>query len=230
MGAGDPVSMFLLGLVGTGHCIGMCGPLVLAIPAREGRLVPHLLYHLGRLSTYAGIGALVGGAGAALSRVAASAGGDPLRLVARVQVGFSLLAGAFLLAFGLMRLGILREPAWMAAAVPTRIPGFGRVRRDVMARGGGLPVFVFGLMMGLLPCGLSYAAFALALTSGGGASGAVLLLCFGFGTVPGLLVVGTGASGLLRRYRGYSDLLSGVLLIGMSVSIGVDALQALLTS
>jgi len=100
----------------------------------------------------------------------------------------------------------------------------------MVSPGGGsrASVFLFGLMMGFLPCGLSYAAFARALASGGFLEGGLLLLCFGLGTVPGLFLVGTGASGFVRRYRQYSDLLSGMLMIGIAVSLAADALQAML--
>ena len=58
--------------------------------------------------------------------------------------------------------------------------------------------------------------------------GGLLLLSFGLGTVPGLFLVGTGASGFVRRYRQYSDLLSGMLMIGIAVSLSADALQVML--
>jgi len=221
-------SLFLLGFLGTGHCIGMCGPLVLAIPTQTGRISAHVFYNLGRITTYAGVGALMGGMGVGLSVLAGVAGGDPLAWIARIQVAFSLVASAFLLFFGMFRLGILTEPDWMAVASPVKIPGFRRVRGGVMGGESRTAIFLFGLMMGFLPCGLSYAAFAGALASGGLFSGGLLLLCFGLGTVPGLFLVGTGASGFVRRYRQYSDLLAGMLMIGIAVSLGADAMQAIL--
>ena len=224
----DLYSLFLLGLLGTGHCIGMCGPLVLAIPTQTGRISAHLLYNLGRIATYAGVGAFMGGVGVGLSVLAGAAGGDPLAWIARIQVAFSMAASALLLFLGLFRLGILVEPDWMAVASPLKIPGFHRVRDGVTGGENRASVFLFGLMMGFLPCGLSYAAFARALASGGVVEGGVLLLCFGLGTVPGLFLVGTGASGFVRRHRQYSDLLAGMLMIGIAVSLAADALQAML--
>ena len=224
----DLYSLFLLGFLGTGHCIGMCGPLVLAIPTQAGRISAHVFYNLGRIITYAGVGALMGGMGVGLSVLAGAAGGDPLAWIARIQIAFSLAASTFLLFLGLFRLGILAEPDWMAVASPVKIPGFHRVRGGVMGGKSRTAVFLFGLMMGFLPCGLSYAAFARALACGGVLEGGLLLLCFGLGTVPGLFLVGTGASGFARRYRQYSDLLSGMLMIGIAVSLAADALQALL--
>ncbi|MEW6441293.1 MAG: sulfite exporter TauE/SafE family protein [bacterium] len=222
------LALFLMGAAGTGHCIGMCGPLVLAIPGQAGRLFPHLLYHSGRLSTYAATGAAVGAAGAALTGMAGDAAGGIVGSVARVQVVCSLFSAAFLLAFGLLRLGILQEPAWLARGSPSRIPGFRAVLQAVMAGKSRAAILAFGWMMGFLPCGLSYAAFAMAMPAGGAGAGALYLLAFGAGTLPGLLLVGTGASSLFRRYRRQSDLVAGALMLGIAVSLAADALQALL--
>jgi hypothetical protein len=68
----------------------------------------------------------------------------------------------------------------------------------------------------------------MALSSGGVREGAISLLAFGLGTLPGLFFVGTGASGLIRRYRRQSDLLAGILMIAIAVSLVVQALGALL--
>jgi sulfite exporter TauE/SafE len=224
----DLYALFLLGFLGTGHCIGMCGPLVLVIPTQTGRISAHVLYNLGRITTYTAVGACMGGIGAGLSVLAEAVGGDPLAWIARIQVSLSLVASVLLLLLGLFRLGILVEPDWMMVASPARMPGFKRVREGVSLGRDRISVFLFGLMLGFLPCGLSYAAFARALASGGVVKGGLLLLCFGVGTVPGLFVVGTGASGFVRRYRQYSDLLSGMLMVGIAVSLAADALQAVL--
>jgi hypothetical protein len=224
----DLYALFLLGFLGTGHCIGMCGPLVLAIPTRTGKISAHVLYNCGRITTYTALGTCMGGIGSGLSILAGAVGGDPLAWIAGIQVTFSLAASVLLLALGLFRLGILAEPEWMAIASPTKIPGFKRVREGVTGGRDRASIFLFGLMMGFLPCGLSYAAFARALASGGVLEGGALLFSFGVGTFPGLFVVGTSASGLVRRYRQYSDLLSGMLMIGIAVSLAADALQAIL--
>jgi uncharacterized protein len=225
MNDADLLSLFLLGFLGTGHCVGMCGPLVLAIPTATGKTTSHLLYHLGRITTYTAVGAVLGGLGAGLSFLAERAGTTaPMQRLAGVQVGFSLLSSVFLLCLGLMRLGMLREPDWMASASPSNLPGFTRVRDGVSLRGNRRMTLLFGLMMGFLPCGLSYAAFAAALPAGGILRGGLLLLAFGLGTLPGLFLVGTAASGLFRRYRKPSDLVAGMLMILMAVSLAVRAL------
>jgi sulfite exporter TauE/SafE len=85
----DIYGMFLLGLLGTGHCIGMCGPLIFAFPGRTGRLMPHLAYHLGRIITYTGVGAALG----AIGQMMAGSGGDPGG-VAAVKVVLWLVAAS----------------------------------------------------------------------------------------------------------------------------------------
>jgi sulfite exporter TauE/SafE len=221
----DLYSMFMLGLLGTGHCVGMCGPLVLAFPARTGKFSSHLFYHLGRISTYAFIGCGIGAIGVGIKTVAT--GLEQIDWIARIQVGFSLLAAGFLFFFGMARLNIVAEPTWMSSATPLRIPGWSKVLGSAGHKRGQSGMMLTGMMLGLLPCGLSYAAFARALPSGGAVDGGLMLLAFGLGTVPGLLLIGTGASRLARRYQRHFDILSALLMIGMSLSLFADAIQSI---
>jgi sulfite exporter TauE/SafE len=228
MNASQLSTLFMLGLLGSGHCIGMCGPLVVAFPARTGKFAAHLAYHGGRILTYVAVGMTMGSVGAGIAHLAALSGGNQLAWIARIQVVFSLLAAVFLLGFGLSRLGLLREPSWLSMATPGKIPGYHRVIQAAQSGGRLGSMFLVGILMGFLPCGLSFAAFARALPSGGLLAGAALLLAFGGGTLPGLLALGIGASGLLRRYQKHSDILAGLLMIYMAVSLGADGLQVIL--
>jgi sulfite exporter TauE/SafE len=207
----DLIGMFVLGALGTGHCIGMCGPLVFAFPGRSGRFLPHVWYHAGRVGTYVLVGAALGAAGMALSARTPLAG--VLRLAAAVVLG----------AFGLMRLGWLPEPRWMLALSLEKVPGF----RRILAQGPQGPSaaghLLTGAVFGLLPCGLSYGAFAKALGTGSAAGGALSALAFGLGTTPGLLLLGTGLAAVVRRYRRASDLLAGALMITMAVQLAIKA-------
>ncbi len=220
----DGVGMVLLGLLGAGHCLGMCGPLVFAFPGRTGRLLPHLWYHLGRAGTYTLVGGVMGGIGSALSGLG---GNSALERLTAVQVGLSCTAAVFMLVFGLIRLGLLSEPHWLSALSPERIPGFGRVLGRALRANGAPAFFALGLMLGLLPCGLSYAAFTRCLAAGGIVDGALLSAAFAAGTMPGLLLLGTGLSALVRRFRRPSELLSGALMLLMALDLGYDALAAL---
>jgi len=217
----------MLGLLGTGHCIGMCGPLVVALPGQTGRFSAHLAYHAGRLTTYGVIGALMGGAGGGLIGLAAAVGGNPMVWISRVQMGISLLAGLFLLFFGLSRLGFVAEPRWLAIAMPNRIPGWRRLMSRAADQRSNLDLFLMGLFLGGLPCGLSYAAFAKALSCAQMLSGTVMALIFGLGTLPGLLAVGVGAGVFLNRFRQQADILAGLFMIGMAANLMVKALAAI---
>jgi uncharacterized protein len=221
----DLIPLFLLGFLGSGHCIGMCGPLVVAFPGRSGHFSAHLVYHGGRLLTYVVIGAVMGALGGGWG---ALAGGDGVPVgLARFQVWLSLLVALALLVLGLFRLGILREPSWLSIT-----PATASSERAALFRGAqaGRPeaLFLTGLLMGSLPCGLSYAAFIRTLAAGGWTHGALLALAFGLGTLPALLLVGTAFMGLLRRHRRLSDAIAGVVMVAMGVNLAADALAALL--
>jgi len=221
----DIAALFMLGLLGTGHCIGMCGPLVVALPGQVGRFSAHLAYHAGRLATYGLIGALMGAAGHGLIRLASAMGEDPMQWVARAQAGITFLAGLFLLFFGLSRLGFAAEPRWLAVAMPERMPGWRRLMSRAAAQRSHLDLFLLGLILGGLPCGLSYAAFASALASANVPAGLIAALVFGLGTLPGLLAIGVGAAVLIRRFRQQADLLAGLIMIGMAAMLLVKVLE-----
>ncbi len=221
----DAVALFMLGLLGSGHCIGMCGPLVVALPGQTGRLTAHLAYHAGRLTTYVIIGAVMGAAGSGMIQLAAAVGANPMVWMTRAQVGVSLSAALFLLFFGLSRVGLVAEPAWLAIAVPSRIPGWRRLMSRPADRRGNLDLFLMGVLLGGLPCGLSYAAFAKALSIGQVVPAAAAALIFGLGTLPGLLAVGAGAAVFLSRYRQLVDILSGLIMVGMAALLVVKALE-----
>lgn len=221
------ISMFLLGLLGTGHCIGMCGPLVFAFPGSTGKFTPHLWYHAGRVGTYTFMGALIGGIGAGLVDLSGDLASEQLILVVWIQFGLSLVAAAFLFLFGMIRLKVVPEPQWMTLASPEKIPGMGGVLRSALASPKGPALLVLGAFTGFIPCGLSYAAFAKALPSGGIRLGAMLLMSFGLGTLPGLLLLGTGLSRLFQRYREMLELLAGVVMIAMAVRMLLKATQTL---
>ncbi len=221
----DLIPLFLLGFLGSGHCIGMCGPLAVAFPGQAGRFSAHVYYHGGRVLTYVIVGVVMGALGGGWGAMA-QATGLPAGL-ARIQVWLSLLVSLVLLLLGLIRLGILPEPKWLW---PDPAPTAGR--RAALFRGAragrSTALFFTGLLMGTLPCGLSYAAFIRALAAGGWVQGGIQTLAFGLGTVPGLLLVGTAAQGLLRRHRRLSDAVAGVLMVVMAVDVAAEAVGRLL--
>jgi sulfite exporter TauE/SafE len=227
MPEGEMLAMFMLGLLGTGHCLGMCGPLVFALPGQSGRWSCHLFYHVGRITTYTVIGLLVGALGSGLTAAVGGPRGDAPFTLVGVQIFVSAMAALFLLFLGLSRLGIIAEPGWLSPSLIDHLPGsWKRLKTAVQGR-QPLAMLMAGLLLGLLPCGLSYAAFARVLPIANPVYSAGLLLCFGLGTLPGLLLLGTGAGMLIRRYQRYSEVASGVLMIYMALDLIIAALCSL---
>lgn len=163
----------VLGIAGSAHCAGMCGPLVIATSqvratvARPG--LDRLAYQAGRLSTYALMGLVAG----AIGLGAGWAG---------IQRGLSIVIGVLLLAT--LAAGGLRW-GWLIRRVERLKSGMGLL----LARPGHRSMVAFGLLNGLLPCGLVYVALAGALALGDPVSGAGYMLVFGGGTLPVLLAL-----------------------------------------
>ncbi|MCU0691803.1 MAG: sulfite exporter TauE/SafE family protein, partial [Polyangiaceae bacterium] len=220
--AHDLAGMFLLGLLGGGHCMGMCGPIALAMSPSMGsgrRRGAVVLYNAGRVMTYTVIGGATGALGA-------SAGG--LVAIARVQVWLALAAGLLLGWFGLALLRVMGEPTWLFAASGSKIPGVGPLMRR-LAGGGGIGfALLLGLVLGFLPCGLSMAAFARALSAEGFSQGAALVAAFGVGTLPAMLLAGWLGHRLSAQRRKLGELLAGLVLVAMAVQHIARALQGLL--
>lgn len=182
------LALFLIGLLGGTHCIGMCGGIVGALSMGAGsRPLLHLAYNSGRIFSYGVAGAIagaVGGAGLALS------GQLPLRIALFVA------ANLMLVALGLYLMGVTRALAFterLGQRLWRRLQPFSKrflpARRVAQA-------FPLGLLWGWLPCGLVYSALVTALTSGSAVRGAGLMLAFGMGTLPNLLLAGLLANRL----------------------------------
>ena len=221
--------MFSLGFLAQGHCIGMCGPLIIAFPGQTGRFTPHLFYHFGRIATYCAAGAVMAAIGGTLPQIAAATSSDPQLWLLRGKIGFVLIAGFFLFLFGIWRIGMMSEPAWMAAATPNSIPGYRRIVKAAMKDGKAGGMALLGLMMGLLPCGLSYGAFSRALPAGSVLKGVLLTGAFGVGTLPGLLLLGTGIGAVMRRFQRQSDILSGLIMLAMGLKLFLRGLKMILS-
>ncbi len=187
------VSAFLVGLLGSAHCLGMCGGIVgaLTLGLKEdirqspARLYPYLIaYNLGRIATYAIAGAAVGYLSAQILRVAPPA---EARMIAKLVTGGFMLLLGFYLAGWWPALTVLEK---LGGKLWVRIEPFGRkllpVRHPAQALG-------LGLLWGWLPCGMVYAALAWALMAGNALDGALLMTAFGLGTLPMLFAVGAAA-------------------------------------
>ena len=209
---------FLLGLAGSLHCAGMCGPLALALPATGtgtvGYVTGRLAYNLGRLATYSLLGVVFGLLGKSLALIG-------------VQRWLSLGAGCVILAGLLLstRTG-LGTP--MVKAVGWLKSGFGALLRRRTLGSLGL----MGLLNGLLPCGLVYAACAGAAATGSLGWGAAYMALFGLGTVPLMLGIGLSGKALpialrfkLQQLAPLSLAVVGALLVLRGLALGIPYLS-----
>lgn len=211
-------ALFGAGLVGgLTHCVGMCGPFVLSQVAERQKAIPasrmrdfHRLtgaalapYHLGRMTTYMGLGA-----------VAALFAGSLIDLagIRWLSAALLLAAAAFFLTYGLGRLGI-RLP-WQGHAGDGWWPRHvGRLARPLFASPTGLRGYALGILLGFIPCGLLYGAITVAAASGDPLGGAFAMAAFAAGTIPALLALGGLGSLAVLRWRGATARLGPALMI-----------------
>lgn len=176
------------GMVGAAHCLGMCGPFALAIGAAasdwRANLRRQFAYSLGRIFTYAVLGATAGFVAARL------AGSLPAWI--NVPAALAIAAGLLLLWQGLLAIGVVR-PRGVSAGVAC--PG-GAALRGLLSARGLVDVFLAGLFTGLLPCGLLYGMLAYAASRRDLVAGMLTMVAFGAGTIPALVAAGLGGSAL----------------------------------
>ena len=181
---------FVTGLtVGFGHCIGMCGPIVvsLSLHLKEGSpIVAHLLYNSGRIGTYALLGGVLGVTGSFTGLVSNIAG---------LQKGVMIFAGLVIILMGLAMTGWIPLGHLFGDYTPK---GFiSKVFHRMSTSKSSLLYLPLGFVLGLLPCGPVYTALIAAARVGmdvqspwqGLLAGMGLMLTFGLGTIPALLLV-----------------------------------------
>jgi len=210
----------LLGLAGSIHCIGMCGPIAMALPltAREKTIVvvQSLLYNFGRITTYALMGFLFGLMGWGVALVG-------YQNLLSIGIGMVLLVAA-LFTLSLDR-KLLTQPFF------TRFFNLikNKLSQLLTIRGQG-SAFRIGLLNGLLPCGLVYIALAGSVATGNHFKGALYMATFGLGTIPLMLSVMVFGKWFrqwiirFQRFAPYGLFAFGVFLIyrGLVVDIPAD--------
>jgi hypothetical protein len=208
---------------GFGHCAGMCGPLVAALSAGtmrsdRRRWLPQVLFNLGRVTTYALIGGIMGLIGSFPQVI------DPLR-------GFQHLVtaalGALMVLLGIASFRLPSAPGFGYASQPRRAlarrltAAVQRVISFAAQSPGYGTSFPVGMALGFIPCGLSYTAYVAAAAVGADAPngaegflrGALLLSLFGVGTSPALFLIG-GMAGLIPdRMRLHAGRLAALCMV-----------------
>ncbi|TNE53341.1 MAG: sulfite exporter TauE/SafE family protein [Bacteroidetes bacterium] len=212
---------FILGIGSSFHCLGMCGPLALAIPVNRSSTTSTLLgilqYNLGRISAYALLGVLIGFIGISIE------------LLGVLQI-LSILAGILLILFAWSR-----KFSNMSAFQP--ISDFlrkfsSKYMGKLLASESRLKLFGLGALNGILPCGMVYLALMNALLSGDPFGGAMAMGFFGLGTLPAMMAVGFAAkrfSGGIRtkisKWSPYLITLVGVLVILRGANLDIPYLS-----
>lgn len=181
----------LAGLIGSPHCVAMCGGFAATCARTPAGAAA---WHLGRLTTYALLGAVAALAGHALP-------GPPWVSAVVSAVLLTWFAGALA--------GLLPEPRLV-------LPGVGDAMNRLMASDAPASRYLFGMANGLLPCGLVYAALALPVALGSVPLGALAMVLFGLGTIPALATLAAGLARLLRQGLWPRRLLAaGMLIVGL---------------
>jgi sulfite exporter TauE/SafE len=214
-------SAFLLGLVGSLHCIGMCGPLTLLLPY-DGRfsskfVFGRISYNLGRVVTYSLLGATAGFFGE--------------------KVGFFISQKTLSIAFGILVLAYVFLPYTFKNRIsnPNMLYRFSNLLKGVFAKlfksKSFLAQFSFGLVNGLLPCGMVYVALAGAFLATNWSDAALTMMLFGLGTIPLMLPISLGMS-QIRKHVGshfktiitYTYILLGAWLIFRGLDYDIQSL------
>jgi uncharacterized protein len=210
-------SAFMLGLLGSLHCLGMCGPIAIALPGSHGRLhlvVSRLMYNAGRVLTYTLLGYVAGIAGRSIT-------------FAGWQNSLSIAMGAIII------VAILIPRRFVSNLFPSRFFGavgvrFSAMWKEMFGRGTVSSLLAVGILNGFLPCGLVYVALAASITTGSAVDSLMYMVLFGLGTIPAMLtislmgqVISTKVRLRLTRVVPIGAVVLGCLLILRGMSLGI---------
>ena len=194
---------FVIGLIGSLHCAGMCGPIAVSIPGgRAGMVRGALLYNLGRTFSYALLGLLIGLLGKAV-------------FLAGLQSWLSVALGVFLIVVVLFSINVeqqLLHWVWVQKAYDTLKHSLAAFMR----KSGWRAHFAIGLLNGFIPCGLVYMAIAGALTADGVLDSIFYMALFGLGTIPLMLALMLAGQRIGFRFRSQLRKLYPILLMLMA--------------
>ena len=203
---------FMGGILGSGHCVGMCGALVSGffIKASQGGTaigpMPYIAYHGARIGMYTLVGVVAALAGVAL----VSTG-----LLGKLQGLLQIAAGVVVILLGLETMGVLRTRLAVGFA-PMRWlrQGFTQAAKAGTVGGAALG----GVVNGMMPCALTLAMAVKATTAPSPAAGGLLMLVFGLGTLPSMLFVTLVFGRLGGKVRGHLLRAAAVVVIAMGLS------------
>lgn len=208
----------VIGFLGGLHCIGMCGPLALAIPLKGTnaflKVYNSLAYNLGRAITYAGIGALFGLVGSGLRMTG-------------IQQWVSIACGAIMI-LSVVLARLINVNAILSKYNPFRLIGVQNKIASLLSKPNSFTTFFIGILNGFLPCGLVYVALAGALVSNSVAQSSLFMFAFGLGTLPYLFALILFGNTLKTRFtKAFNTILPifivilGILFILRGSNLGI---------
>ena len=218
---------FVLGLFSSMHCVGMCGPLAMALPvhhlAATKRFIALLLYQFGRIVTYASLGLLFGFAGRHI-------------YIAGFQQWFSIGIGILVLVLLILYYYYKKtiQPSFMLAFYK-KVQGV--IISLLQSKKHTFSYLLLGMANGLLPCGMVYVALAAALTSSTINQGILFMMMFGLGTLPAMMAISYLGTSLsfnvrmtLRKAVPYGIALMALVLILRGMNLGIPFISPVLRS
>ncbi len=185
------IAAISLGFLGSFHCIGMCGPIALALPVHQfdpvKKYIAILLYNIGRIITYVMLGLLFGLLGKSFS-------------MAGFQQWISITIGIVLL------LSVLMPGLWFFknTKIPFLTKAISKLKSklpELLSKKGLRYLFLIGILNGLLPCGLVYIGIAGAIASQEVKEGALFMFGFGLGTLPAMYAVAVFGQFISIQFR-----------------------------
>jgi len=207
-------TVFLASLLGSLHCVGMCGGFVAFYSGADGsggvrRLLSHAAYSGGRLVAYAILGLAAGAVGAALDVAGSLAG---IQRVAAVAAGVVMIVWGVLALLQVRGVRVFRHGSGSVIA--------GWLRRGISLVGDRPPVVraaAVGLLSGVLPCGWLWAFVVTAAGTGSTVGGAAVMAAFWAGTVPALLALGLGAQLVAVPLRRHIPAVTALILVALGL-------------
>jgi sulfite exporter TauE/SafE len=221
------LAAFFIGLVGSLHCMGMCGPIVIALPVPDTSnlsfFTGRILYNLGRVVTYSFLGGLLGLVG---GKIALAGAQQVVSIALGVIVIIAVLLPQRYKNF------FAQHPLIQKLAEPLK------TNIGVLYQKGTFSaMFLIGVLNGFLPCGLVYVALAGAITSGDAISGAAVMFSFGLGTVPAMFAasvfgkfISVGIRTKIRKAVPALAILLGVIFIMRGMNLGIPYLSPKLSA
>lgn len=223
----DLIGLFIIALIGGfGHCIGMCGGIVLAYSSKltnnakdnqKWLILSHILYSLGRITTYAMLGGIVGALGSALN------------LNATLRSALFFFAGAAMILAGLSLLGKINFLTRIEHSLQNS-KWYQTTFQKALNLKNPLSLYLLGLLNGLLPCGFVYAFLFSAAGFASITQGVLVMLVFGAGTLPSLLLFGLLANTIFyqKKFRKILINIAAIAIIifgGLMLKMGVDTFK-----